>query len=186
MSLSATTRAALPVVTALGVVPVLIHVAIVATSRRHSGEVFGIVHLFRLGVVTASALTHWTIYGGLLLTFGLTLRPGHEALLTKMARKLHGAISQEVAVYTRRATFAWCGFFAAQLMTSVTLFLFAPLVVWSFYVNILDLPLVATMFVAEYLCRFWCLKNPPRQSLAQIVRVIAEVRKPSGEAASLS
>jgi len=185
MRVSATTRAALPLLLALGVLPMLVHVAIVVTSHGHTGAPVGIAHLFRLGVVTASALTHWAIYGGLLLTFGLTLRPGREALLTMMARKMHGALSDEVTVYTRRATWAWCGFFATQLTTSVTLFLFAPLVVWSFFVNVLDLPLVATMFVAEYLCRLTCLRDPPRQSLAQVVRMIAEVRKPGDEPASL-
>ena len=163
----------------------LVHVAIVATAQGHIGAPVGIARLFRLGVVTASALTHWAIYGGLLLTFGLTLRPGRQALLTTMARKVHGALSDEVTVYTRRATWAWCGFFAAQLTTSVTLFLFAPLVVWSFFVNVLDLPLVATMFAAEYLCRLTCLRDPPRQSLAQIVRMITEVRKPGDEPAGL-
>jgi uncharacterized membrane protein len=185
MRVSATTRAALPLLLVLGIVPLLIHVAIVTTSQGHAAALAGIPRLFRLGVVTASALTHWTIYGGLLLTFGLTLRPGRVALLTTMARKMHGPLSDEVTVYTRRATWAWCGFFAVQLTTSVTLFLFAPLVIWSFFVNVLDLPLVATMFAAEYLCRLNCLREPPRQSLAQIVRLITDVRKPGDEPAGL-
>ncbi len=185
MRVSATARAALPVVMVLGIVPALVHVAIVATSHGHVAAVFGITRLFRLGVVTASAITHWAIYSGLLLTFGLTLRPGRDALLTTMARKVHGALTDEVTVYTRRATWAWCGFFATQLTTSVTLFLFAPLVVWSFFVNVLDLPLVAAMFTAEYLCRLRCLQDPPRQTLAQIVRMIADVRKPSDEPAGV-
>ncbi|MDE2513521.1 MAG: hypothetical protein KGL22_05395, partial [Alphaproteobacteria bacterium] len=84
----------------------------------------------------------------------------------------------ELVVYTRRVTWAWCGFFAVQLTTSVTLFLFAPLVVWSFFVNVLDIPLVAAMFGAEYLCRIHCLRDPPRHSLAAILAMITDVRKP--------
>lgn len=185
MRVSATTRAALPLLLALGVVPALVHVAIVATGHGHAVALVGIARLFRLGVVTASAMMHWAIYGGLLLTFGLTLRPGREALITRMARQIHGALSDEVTVYTRRANWAWCGFFAAQLTTSITLFVFAPLVVWSFFVNVLDLPLVATMFTVEYLCRRLCLRDPPRQSLAQIVRLITDVRKPGDQPAGL-
>ena len=58
-----------------------------------------------------------------------------------------------VAVYTRRVTQAWSLFFAGQLVTSAALLAFAPRPVWSLFVNVLDLPLVALMFVAEYACR---------------------------------
>jgi uncharacterized membrane protein len=94
-----------------------------------------------------------------------------------MARKLHGTISEEVRIYTRQATYAWCVFFAMQLTISVVLFLFAPLVVWSFFVNVLDLPLVAAMFAGEYLFRIHWLKNPPRHSLSAILSMIADIRK---------
>jgi hypothetical protein len=184
MSGSAAARTRIPAVAALIVVPLLIHTAIVETGRGHVGAVTGLGSVFRIGLVGVCAITHWMIYGGLLLTFGLTLRPGRDALITAMARKLHGTIPQELVVYTRRVTVAWCGFFAAQLATSVTLFFFAPLVVWSLFVNVFDLPLVAAMFAAEYMCRLRCLQNPPRHSLAQIVRMVAEIRKPAEEPAS--
>ncbi len=139
--------------------------------------------LFKVGFVTASALMHWVIYSSLLVTFALTLRPGREPLITAIARKMHGAIPDEMVVYTRRVTIAWCCFFAAQLSTSIALFLFAPLVVWSFFVNILDIPLVITMFAAEYAVRLRCLRNPPRLSLALIVNMIADIRKTRAGAA---
>jgi uncharacterized membrane protein len=137
-----------------------------------------------MSLVTVSALTHWVIYAGLLATFGSTLRPGRDALITAMARRMHGPISDELAVYTRRVTWAWCGFFAVQLTTSVGLFVFAPLVVWSFFVNVLDIPLVATMFGAEYACRLHCLSDPPRHSLAAIVDMIADAGKRQKPASS--
>jgi uncharacterized membrane protein len=101
-----------------------------------------------------------------------------------MARRLHGTISEEVRSYTRRVTYAWCVFFAMQLTASVALFVFAPLVLWSFFVNILDIPLVATMFVAEYLFRIHWLQDPPRHSLSAILSMIADVRKAREEWAS--
>lgn len=179
----AAARRRLPVI-ALGLIPVLFHLAIVETSGVRLAFAPSFAALFKLGFVTASALTHWAIYGSLLLTFGLTLRPGRDPLITAMTRRLHGAIPDELAVYTRRVTVAWCCFFAAQLTTSITLFCFAPLVVWSFFVNILDIPLVATMYAAEYFVRLRCLRNPPRHSLSVILTMIADVRKPREETAS--
>jgi len=51
-------------------------------------------------------------------------------------------------------------------------------------VNVLDLPLVVTMFVAEYLFRIHWLSNPPRHSFSAIVSMIADVRKAREEWAS--
>jgi len=160
------------------------HFIIVVTGHLPAPPGLSFALLFRLSFVTISAVTHWAIYLGLLIAFASTLRPNQEALVTTMARKLHQTLSEEVAVYTRHVTFAWCLFFAGQLTASVTLFLFAPLVVWSFFVNVLDIPLVATMFAAEYVFRIHWLRNPPRQSLSAIVSMIANIRKPREEWAS--
>jgi uncharacterized membrane protein len=177
MRADASMRRRLPVIL-LALVPVLFHLAIVETSRVRFTSAPSLGMLFKLGFVSVSAVTHWAIYSTLLLTFALTLRPGCDPLITAMARKLHGAIPRELEVYTRRVTVAWCCFFGAQLTTSIMLFLFAPLVVWSFFVNILDIPLVAAMFAAEYMVRIRCLRNPPRHSLEAIISMIADVRKP--------
>lgn len=174
-------RARILAIVGLVLVPVAFHFIIVETGHLPAPHGLSLALLFRFSFVTVSAITHWAIYAGLLTTFAVTLRPKREALLTTMARKLHGPLSDEVTVYTRQATFAWCLFFAAQLTASVTLFLFAPLVVWSFFVNVLDVPLVATMFAAEYVFRICWLQNPPRQSLSAIVGMIADIRKPREE-----
>jgi uncharacterized membrane protein len=50
-------------------------------------------------------------------------------------------------------------------------------------VNILDIPLVATMFAAEYAVRLRVLRDPPRHSFAAIMGMIAEARKPREEPA---
>lgn len=179
-------RETLPTVLALGVVPVVAHLAIVVTAHTQGGSALSIGGLIHIGFITASAVTHWAIYVGLLATFALTLRPGREALITAMTRRLHGEVSEEVAVYTRRVTIAWSCFFAAQLTTSVTLFLFAPIVVWSFFVNVLDIPLVVIMFAAEYGCRLHCLRDPPRHSLSAILTMIRDIRTSRGEAVGSS
>lgn len=184
MAAPASGRARLFTVLGIVFVPLLFHFFIVETSGVPFIDKLSISVLFRAGFITAAAVAHWTIYTGLLVTFAVTLRPGREALLTFMARKLHGAVSEEVRIYTRRVTFAWCVFFAMQLTTSVMLFAFAPLVVWSFFVNVLDIPLVATMFAAEYIFRIHWLQDPPRHSLSAILSMIADVRKVREELAS--
>ena len=162
--------ALLPVI----IVPVFFHVMIMALRHVRLSLHPGVPGLFKLGFVTVSALTHWSIYTSLLALFALTLRPGHEPLITAMARRMTGELSGELASYTRRVTIAWSLFFATQLCLSVLLFCFAPLTVWSFFVNILDIPLVATMFAAEYAVRLRCLKDPPRHSLAMIIEMVTQ------------
>jgi hypothetical protein len=177
-------RARLFAVLGFILVPLLFHFFIVETSGTSFVGKLSLLVLFRASFITVAAVAHWAIYAGLLTTFAVTLRPGREALLTFMARKLHGTISEEVRIYTRRVTYVWCGFFATQLATSVILFFFAPLVVWSFFVNVLDAPLVAAMFIAEYIFRLHYLKDPPRHSFSAILSMIADVRKAREEWAS--
>jgi len=176
-------RSRLVVVMALGVTAVLVHLAIVEVSRGRAAMVFGVQAPLAFSFVLGVALMHWSIYASLLLTFSLTLRPGREALITMFARKFHGAITSELIVYTRRVTIAWCCFFAGQLATSIALFLFAPLQMWSFFVNILDIPLVVAMYLAEYMVRIRCLRNPPRHSLSVILDMVSDARKPHREPA---
>jgi hypothetical protein len=182
MGVGAAARKRLPLV-ALALIPIMFHFAIVEGGRIHPAFIPGLGPWLKLGVVTVAALAHWAIYSALLLTFGATLWPGREPLISMMTRQMHGTLSDELATYTRRVTIAWCGFFAAQLTMSIMLFCFAPLAVWSFFVNMLDLPLVALMFAAEYQVRLRCLRDPPRHSLSVILSMIADVRKPRAEPA---
>jgi uncharacterized membrane protein len=96
---------------------------------------------------------HAGVYLGLLWLFARTLRAGREPLVTGIARRVRGVLPPEVAGYTRRVTQAWCVFFACMAVASIVLFRFAPLPVWSLFANLLNPPLVAVMFVGEYLVR---------------------------------
>ncbi len=167
-------KAPLLAIAGFAIVPLLFHMVIVATRHTQLGMALGWAGLFKLGFVTVSALSHWGIYISLLVMFGLTLRPGREPLITAMARRMQGELSHEMLRYTRRVTFAWCCFFALQLTLSVTLFCFAPLVVWSIFVNILDIPMVVAMFSGEYFCRLHILSNPPRHSLSTILQMVTD------------
>jgi uncharacterized membrane protein len=119
---------------------------------------------------------HAVVYSVLLAVFGATLLPGREALITALARRMYGTVPAAMASYTRGVTWAWCGFFAAQLLTSLALLLWAPIVVWSVFVNVLNLPLFALMFAAEHVCRQRCLADAPRHSPADVLRMLGHIK----------
>lgn len=116
------------------------------------------------------AVPHAAIYLFLLGLFGRTLVRGREALITAVARRIHGTLKPEIEAYTRRVTFAWCCFFAGQLAVSASLFAWAPLATWSLFVNVLNLPLLALMFAAEYGYRVTRYPEHPRASLAAMLK----------------
>lgn len=90
----------------------------------------------------------------LLATFGLTLLGDRKPLCVTFAEMAHGTpLPLAHMAYARQVTVAWTVFFALLAVISTLLFLLAPLAVWSFYANFLVLPLIALMFVAEYLVR---------------------------------
>lgn len=49
----------------------------------------------------------------------------------------------------------WCGFGVAQVAVSALLLALGRIALWSVFVNLLDLPLLATVFAAEYALRRW-------------------------------
>lgn len=165
-------RSPLAAVVIIVVTSVLFHVVIVETSKLPLN--FSIGGLFKLSFIGFSAFAHWGLYASLLTTFALTLRRGHTPLITTMAHRLHGPLSEEMIRYTRRVTVAWTLFFAGQLLTSVLLFCFAPLTAWSVFVNLLDIPLVVTMFAAEYAVRLRVLRHPPRHSFRMMFDMVSD------------
>jgi len=114
------------------------------------------------------------IYVLLLWWFGRTLAPGREALVTGLARHVHGTLPPEIEAYTRRVTWAWCVFFAAMAFASVTLFALAPLEAWSLFANILTGPLIGLMFIGEYVYRISRYRDFAHVSLLTTVRVFRD------------
>lgn len=103
--------------------------------------------------------------------FGRTLSGPGESLVTRMARQVHGGVlSARQVAYTRWVTKAWTTFFLGMATVSTTLFLLAPVAVWSMFANLLGGPLLGAMFVGEYLWRFRCLPAHERSTLADAVR----------------
>lgn len=104
-----------------------------------------------------SGFLFWMQDAGLLLTllftFGRTLLAGRQPLCVAFAEMVHGPLTPVHERYAQRVTVTWTVFFGVMAATSTVLFFLAPLAVWSVFANFLVLPLVALMFVAEYLVR---------------------------------
>ncbi|MDO8414487.1 MAG: hypothetical protein Q7S51_11945 [Gallionellaceae bacterium] len=131
-------------------------------------------HYEWLGLATVNGLVHAAINLFLLWFFGRSLFPPQEPLITRIVRRVHGEITPDILVYTRRVTLAWCIFFTAQIVFSILLLGFASLDNWSFFINILNLPLLLLMFLAEYIYRAISYPNRPRTSLSAVVRAYAQ------------
>lgn len=119
----------------------------------------------------------------LAVVFGRTLRSGQTPLCTRLAEFVHRpAVPPVVVRYTRQVTVAWTLFFAVSATLSTSLFALAPVEVWSFYANLLGMPLVGLMFVGEYLVRCRVLPREHRPSLMDTVRAYRQTNKSSAPA----
>lgn len=127
-----------------------------------------------LGFVVAYGLPHAAAYLLLLWYFGRSLGGGHEPVITRLARRIRGTLSGRLEHYTRGLTVAWCVFFAAQLAASAALLAFAPLEMWSFFVNVLNVPLVAAMFAGDYAYRIIRLRGERITPISRIWRAFVE------------
>lgn len=125
-------------VAAISVIAIsLLSLILISTlGQPHPEIVFGLPHI-------ASNL--W-----LLWLFGRTLKKDRIPLITTIATRVRGMLSQELLVYTRRVTTAWCIFFIAQIVISITLYISSPLYFWSAFINVLNFPLIVIMFLGEY------------------------------------
>ena len=99
-------------------------------------------------------LQHMALHAALGSLFAITLRPGATALITAMADRVQGPLSDGLRRYTRRLTALWVGYFAGMVVLSPLLFVAAPWWGWSLYANLIT-PLAAGMlFVGEFLLRY--------------------------------
>jgi uncharacterized membrane protein len=121
-------------------------------------------------------LCHALAYGGLLLWFGSSLRRGREPVVTGFARQMRKTMPIAVLRYTRRVTAAWCGFFGAQLLTSLSLLSLAPHGVWSAFVSVWNLPLVAVMALGEFCVRSCLFAREERTGFVATLNALRGIR----------
>ncbi len=103
--------------------------------------------------------------------FARSLLPGRVPLCTRLADKIHGPLSALELRYTRAVTIAWVVFFVLSIAVTALLFAFAPLRIWSLFVNFLSLPLIPLMFAAEYAVRRRVLPKGQTSGLIATLRV---------------
>lgn len=168
--------------TALGVAPLVAAAAMLIGRSRHlplvvagTLSLLGTLALLwttlRQNVAALYLVQHVGINLALASLFGRTLRGPGEALVTRLARLVYPqGISPRKIRYTRGVTLAWTLFFVTNATLSALLYVFAPAAVWSVYANLLDLPLLATMFLGEHLWRMRVLPPEERPGVAEIIR----------------
>jgi len=123
--------------------------------------------------------------GLLAAVFGHTLLPGREALISQFARRIHrDDYSEAIARYTRQATWAWTLYFLGMGVASVVLFVAAPLVVWSWFVNFISFLTLGVVFAGEYAVRRWRLRGIRHLSLLQSVQLYWKQPAPTGPGAA--
>lgn len=143
-----------------------------------------LVVVFTLGIVWAEhsgfrltampGVPHALINSSLMIAFGCTLLPGRQPLIARVVIAVRGPMPPAMVLHMRRITAAWCGFFAAQVIGSLLLYVFAPLEVWSFFINVLNLPLIVLMFVVEGTYRYFRFRDIPFARFSDIRRILAK------------
>lgn len=126
----------------------------------------------RLGLLTMDGLWHGGTYLALFALFGRTLRPGREALVTGLARRVQGELAAPVVTYTRNVTVAWCWFLLSQPVLSAILLLTTRAGTWWLFINVVSWMMVAGMLAGEYAYRR--RRFPGRQSatMAETLRIL--------------
>ncbi|MBS0612919.1 MAG: hypothetical protein JSS24_07095 [Proteobacteria bacterium] len=124
-------------------------------------------------LLLAQQLSMW---GVLFLMFARTLRAGRVPLCTEWADRLHGPLTSAERRYTRRVTLAWSLFFAGMGFIGALLFLIAPPHYWSAFNHLWALPLVALMFLGEYVVRHVALPTTAHAGLLAALRLYAARR----------
>lgn len=93
-------------------------------------------------------LQHAGVHVALAWVFGMTLRPGHQPLVSALAERVHQKqLTPAMRDYTRRLTRAWVVYFLSMVVASVTLYMLAPWSWWSLFCNVIT-PLAALAFFA--------------------------------------
>lgn len=158
-------------------------ITLIFALKRHSkllGLAFILVFLIACWLLLPAikqhtALIFWLQDIGLmlilLLTFARTLQPGRKALCISFAEIINGGtLPADHERYAYRVTIAWVIFFSMMILISTLLFFLASLESWSFFVNFLTLPLVAAMFIAEFIIRKQVLTDLPATNVLDAVR----------------
>ena len=116
---------------------------------------------------------HIAIHLLLAVVFGITLKAGRESLITALARRVHGTLTPDMEIYSRKVTVVWTAYFVAMAVLSALLFTFASFATWAAFATLATPCAMAALFVGEHLLRYRLHPEFERATLAQAVRAYA-------------
>lgn len=86
--------------------------------------------------------------------FALSLRPGREPMIARIARAMEKEeIPSRLRAWLRGVTLVWCAFFGASALLTIGLALFAPLAVWTAWQGVGVQAGIALLLAGEYVIR---------------------------------
>lgn len=171
-------------VVAMAMVGLMVGAALVASGRIRAGVATGAL-IVGLCIYFSDSL-RFIIYAPPLVAFAFmalffyrTLRPGSEALITRVARMEHPDLPTDLVRYTRRLTWLWSCCFLLLLVLSLLLAPFLTLDSWSRWVQGFGYVLPGTLFLGEYAFRRYRFRQRKHATLptliANIITVCREV-----------
>ena len=128
----------------------------------------------RAAMLATAGVSHAVFFAMLGIGLAVSLGPERVDLVTSLARRLDPHWRPDMESYTRTVALSWTVFLLAQCAISGILLLTAPREVWSFFVLVLDLPLVALMFVVEYVARRLRFPDHPHLGPLHVVHALRE------------
>ena len=102
--------------------------------------------------------------------FGRTLVHGRVPLIARFAQVEQGALSAELAIYTRTLTWLWTLLFIAAALLSFALAMSGHRDAWSVFTNFINYLLVAALFLGEFVYRRLRFRNYRHHSPLQLLR----------------
>ncbi|QJR15721.1 AMP-binding protein [Usitatibacter palustris] len=90
--------------------------------------------------------------------FASTLRAGSEPLVTRVARREHPRLPDELRSYTRSLTATWAAMFVALLIVGIVLAFATPFPAWARGIQALAVVVPAILFLGEH--RYRCARFP--------------------------
>lgn len=114
---------------------------------------------------------HAGINGAVGVFFASSLLPGRTALITMVARKVHGReLTPGHAQYSRNVTKTWVVFFAVIVLVSLLLFAFADFDTWAVFANLVTPIATGALFIGEHLIRYRLHPEFTRATMSDAVR----------------
>jgi len=148
----------------LGALAALATAALIVQAWRGAGLAAGSIYVGQ----------HVAIHLLLAFVFGSTLQAGREPLVSALARRVHGALTRDMEIYSRKVTVAWTIYFAGMAALSLALYALAPFDAWATFANLVTPAAMLLMFVGEYLLRYRLHPEFERATLGQAMRAYAD------------